>query len=112
MSSNNEEKNVLVSILAGIGLGAIIGAAAGLLFAPKPGTEMREDVLKAAEDFKTKAEGVIGDLGNSVDELVVKSKELVETTKSRVQSAIESGKQAIAEKKADVEPEIDQTLEA
>ncbi len=110
--SKNEESNVLVSILAGIGLGAIIGAAAGLLFAPKPGTEMREDVLKAAEELKNKAEGVIGELGTSVDELVSKSKDLVETTKTRVQAAIESGKQSIAESRIEVEEEIEQAEEA
>jgi gas vesicle protein len=49
----SEDKNALVYLLAGFGLGAIVGAAAGLLFAPKPGTELRHDLsgkLKEAKD--------------------------------------------------------------
>ena len=103
--SNDEEKGVLLSVLAGIGLGAIVGAAAGLLFAPKAGQETREDIKKAAEDLKSRAEGVVGDLRSSVDDLVEKSKDLVETTRSKVQQAIETGKQAMAEKKGELEGE-------
>jgi gas vesicle protein len=71
--SNNEEKGILLSVLAGIGLGAIVGAAAGLLFAPKTGEETREDIKRAAEDLKVKAESVIGELHNSVDTQLLRS---------------------------------------
>ncbi len=97
--SNDEEKNVLLNVLAGIGLGAIIGAAAGLLFAPKPGAETREDVKKAVEDLKTKAEDLAGEISASVDDLVHKSRELVEGAKAKVEQGIEAGKQVVAEKK-------------
>ena len=101
--NNDEEKSILLSVLAGIGLGAVIGAAAGLLFAPKPGTETREDVKKAADDLRSRAEGVVGELSTSVDELVQKSRDLAETTKAKVQQAIETGKQTMAEKKEEIE---------
>jgi len=56
MSDNgSEERNVMLYMLAGIGLGALIGAAAGLLFAPKPGSEIREDLGKQLSDLKKKA---------------------------------------------------------
>jgi gas vesicle protein len=101
--SNDEERGVLLSVLAGIGLGAIIGAAAGLLFAPKTGGETREDIKKAADDLKVKAEEVVGELSTSVDELVQKSRGLIDTTRSKVQEAIEQGKQAMAEKRQEIE---------
>ena len=110
--SNDEEKNVLLNVLAGIGLGAIIGAAAGLLFAPKLGTEMREDVKKAAEGLRSKAEEVVGDLSSTVDELVQKSKDLIECTTSKVHQAIESGKQAMAEKRKELEKESEEATGA
>lgn len=52
---DGEDRNVMIYMLAGIGLGALIGAAAGLLFAPKPGSEMREDVARQLADIKKKA---------------------------------------------------------
>jgi gas vesicle protein len=54
--SNNDDNNALIYMLAGVGLGAIIGAAAGLLFAPKAGTELREDLSDRFSDLKGKTE--------------------------------------------------------
>jgi gas vesicle protein len=56
--SNNErdEANVMLYMLAGVGLGAIIGAAAGLLFAPKAGTETREELASKFKELKGKTE--------------------------------------------------------
>ena len=53
-SENNEERSVAIYMLAGIGLGALIGAAVGLLFAPKAGTQMREDLGRQLSDLKKK----------------------------------------------------------
>ena len=106
--SNDEERSILLSVLAGIGLGAIIGAAAGLLFAPKPGAETREEIKKAAEDLRSRAEEVVGELSSSVDDLMTKSKGLLDSTKSKVQQAIETGKQAMAETKEKMEKEAEE----
>ncbi|HEY3780038.1 MAG TPA: YtxH domain-containing protein [Fimbriimonadaceae bacterium] len=54
--NDNDDKNVLIYMLAGVGLGALIGAAAGLLFAPKPGAEMREDLADKFKELKSKTE--------------------------------------------------------
>ena len=54
--SNNDDNNALIYMLAGVGLGAIIGAAAGLLFAPKPGEEIRGDLTDKFKDLKGKTE--------------------------------------------------------
>ena len=54
--SEHEEKNAVVYLLAGVGLGAIIGLAAGMLFAPKSGTETREDIARKFKELKGKTE--------------------------------------------------------
>jgi gas vesicle protein len=54
--SKNDDSSALIYMLAGVGLGAIIGAAAGLLFAPKPGTDFREDLTDKFKDLKGKTE--------------------------------------------------------
>ena len=56
MANNNDDSNVMLYMLAGVGLGAIIGAAAGLLFAPKAGTELREDLGEKFHELKGKTE--------------------------------------------------------
>ena len=48
----SEEKGVMVYFLAGVGVGALIGAAAGLLLAPKPGTETRDELSHKFDDLK------------------------------------------------------------
>lgn len=59
--SQSEDKNALVYLLAGFGLGALIGALAGLLFAPKAGSETREELGKKAKELKDKSEDWIKD---------------------------------------------------
>lgn len=54
--SDNDDKNALVYLLAGFGLGAIVGAAAGMLFAPKAGTETREQLATKVKELKDKTE--------------------------------------------------------
>jgi len=55
MSNNdNDNQNSLLYLLAGFGLGAIVGAAAGLLFAPKAGDEVRDDLTDKFRELKGK----------------------------------------------------------
>jgi gas vesicle protein len=107
MSGNDEEKSVVVNFLAGLGLGALIGAATALLLAPKSGEETRQDIASRADDIKKKANQVVQDLSESSEELVKKSKELIETTKVKVQSAIDAGKQAMTQKGEGEEGEVE-----
>lgn len=52
----HDDKNALVYLLAGFGLGALVGAAAGLLFAPKPGEEIRDELGTKIKEVKHKTE--------------------------------------------------------
>jgi gas vesicle protein len=54
--SNNSDHNALVYLLAGFGLGALLGALAGLLLAPKAGTETREELASRLKELKSKSE--------------------------------------------------------
>ena len=59
--SESEEKSVMLYLLAGIGIGALIGAAAGMLFAPKSGAEVRDDLADKFRELKSKTEGWIAE---------------------------------------------------
>lgn len=54
--STNDDKNALIYLLAGFGLGALLGALAGLLLAPKSGNETREELAGRLQELKHKSE--------------------------------------------------------
>ncbi len=59
--SGSEDRNSLVYLLAGFGLGALLGAIAGLLFAPKAGSETREELAEKLKEAKEKSEAWISE---------------------------------------------------
>lgn len=56
LRDHDDDSNALLYLLAGVGLGALIGAAAGMLFAPKAGTELREDITGKFRDLRGKTD--------------------------------------------------------
>ncbi len=85
MENQDNERSVLLSVLAGIGIGVIVGAIAGLLFAPRSGSETRETV------------------GHTLTDLTHKISDLSQQVAAKVKSAVETGKQAMAEKVAEAD---------
>ncbi len=59
--SESEEKNVMLYLLAGVGIGALIGAAAGIMFAPKAGAETRDELAEKFRELKSKTEAWIAE---------------------------------------------------
>ena len=84
MSNSEEDKSVLVSVLAGIGIGVLVGAVAGLLLAPKSGVETREDLGKSLGDLSDK----VTELGRNVSQKV---SDVVERTRSQVVQKLGEG---------------------
>ncbi|MEO0250334.1 MAG: YtxH domain-containing protein [candidate division WOR-3 bacterium] len=76
--NNREEHSSLLYLLAGIGLGTLIGATLGLLFAPKPGAELRQDIYQKYQ------------------ELAEKVKELSQQVKAKSEEAIRNVKERFA----------------
>ncbi len=62
LDNDDDGRGVLVSILAGIGVGVLVGAITGLLLAPKSGQETRDDLGKSMNDLSDK----ISELGRTV----------------------------------------------
>ncbi len=98
----------MLSVLAGIGLGAIVGAAVALVLAPKSGAEVRDDLRVTLDDLKCKAEKVAADLSAKGEELVAKGRDVVESTTSRVKDAVGAGCEAMAEARAEAEEEVEE----
>jgi gas vesicle protein len=80
LDQQDSERSVMLSVLAGIGVGVLVGAIAGLLLAPKPGRETREDISHT-----------LSDLGNKISDLS-------QQVATRVKTAVETGKQAVTDR--------------
>lgn len=84
MAGSEEDKSVLVSVLAGIGIGVLVGAIAGLLLAPKSGQETREDLTRSMGDLSDK----VTELGRTVSQKVSSA---VERTRAQVVQKLGEG---------------------
>ena len=62
--------------------GVIIGAAVGILFAPKSGKETREDLKKFGLDLKEKSKDFIEEGKNFVEENKTKVADVIEKKKT------------------------------
>ncbi|HWR13669.1 MAG TPA: YtxH domain-containing protein [Terriglobales bacterium] len=76
--------------LAGLG----IGAAIGMLYAPKAGRETREDLLRRAEEGRDYVKNRAREAREQANQFVEKGKHAIETQKDQFRSAVEAGRQA------------------
>ncbi len=113
MSDNSSD---LGSFLSGMIIGGLIGAAAALLLAPQAGEdtraqlkdksiELRERAMETAEDARTRAESAAAEARARADELAAQARdraeelrrrgqEVVEDQRSKINQAIDAGKDA------------------
>ena len=77
MARTEEDQSVVVSVLAGIGIGVLVGAVAGLLLAPKAGVETRDELGKALNDLSDK----VAEMGKTVSQKVTSA---VDKTRSQI----------------------------
>ncbi|WP_169306644.1 YtxH domain-containing protein [Cohnella pontilimi] len=78
-------------LLKGILIGGAVGAAAGLLFAPKPGRELRSDLKNRYSDVSVKTKGMVSDMAtktqNMVKQVGQQATDIMDRTKSAVNAA-------------------------
>jgi gas vesicle protein len=82
---------VLISFLAG----AAIGSGLALLFAPKSGREVREQIKDLTDDAVDRIKDYARDAQDKIKTTFDEGKELLKEKKSIISSAIEAGKEAI-----------------
>jgi len=81
-------------------LGAMIGAAAALLLAPRSGEETRKIIASKARESADVISSRTRDVAGKTAEYVDRGKELVQQQRDQISAAIEAGKQAYKEEKA------------
>jgi gas vesicle protein len=105
-------------LLKGLIIGGLIGAALGILYAPKSGKETREDIARKTEELLDKAkeeyekavtkskaayESAVKrfkELEVSAKEKVAESAEAVQENKNRLKKALDAGVEAYREEKS------------
>jgi gas vesicle protein len=85
-----EDDNKLSFFFLGLGL----GVAAGMLFAPKAGSETRELLMNKADEGKEFIKRRGGDLKDTANDLVDRGRNLMGRQKDNLNAAVEAGKQA------------------
>ena len=88
MSDNNESCRV-GGYLAAFAIGALVGTAAALLYAPRSGKETRDLLAKKGRDLKGKASDALED-----------ATDFVRGKKAELAAAVEAGKDAMREERA------------
>jgi len=72
------------AFFTGLFAGAVIGAGLGLWFAPKAGTEMREQLAGTARDVSTRVSKTVNDLADRGREVFDRAREVMNTTGDQI----------------------------
>jgi gas vesicle protein len=85
-----EEESGGGGFLIGLLCGTALGAAVGLMFAPKVGTEFRQKLYESTGDMRQKAYDAYGQATEQVNTYVAKGKQAVERGREAFDSARQS----------------------
>lgn len=70
-----DDHSGLVSLLAGIGVGVLVGGAVALLMAPQSGQQTRAQIKESADDALHKLRDSMDDLRTKVEDLTAHARE-------------------------------------
>lgn len=95
---NNNKDNGFGKFVCGLGLGAIVGIAAGLLLADRPGSELRRDIEANSSEFllglKDKLDELKDQASDTMREFKGFADEKLKVTAKNIQTQVDSlGKQ-------------------
>jgi len=86
--------------IKGLVVGGLIGAALAILYAPKRGEEIREDIAKSFYELRDKAKHQLDETCAKMDELARRGKELYNEGTEKLNKALDFCAREEAEKKA------------
>jgi gas vesicle protein len=94
------EGNDFDNFVGGFVLGALLGAAFGLILAPGPGRDLRRRLKEQSLQLRSQAT-------RRADEFQAKGQAIIATQKTRFQEAIEEGKRAAALRREELLAQLD-----
>ena len=97
---NEEEGSTWASVATGVVIGLAVGGILGLLLAPKPGAQLREDL-------KDKTEEALDRLQEATSELITRTHDLVDQTRENLAQSVEAGRVAFQEKRTELAGQLE-----
>ncbi len=97
--SNDDHGASLATVMVSFLAGAAIGSGLALLFAPKTGREVREQIKDLTDDAVDRIRDYTRDAQEKIKSTYECGKEVILEKKSIISSAIEAGKEAIEKEK-------------
>lgn len=94
--------------VGGFLLGALIGAGVALLFAPRAGTETREELRAGVTRLRERAEDTVRNLQDSVTDTVGSVRSEVNERISVAREAFDAGRQAARDTRRDMEKRVEE----
>ena len=111
VAQKEEGENYLLGILISLLSGLFVGFIAGILFAPKPGKEIREDIKDKSEEFVKKSKEGVTDTIDKTKEFVEKSRSKFEEVKGKGKNIIEKSKEKVEALKEIIMPKKEEKEE-
>ena len=85
----------------GLMIGGLIGAALGILYAPKSGKETREEICRSTGEALEKAKECYEEARKKIENLAGREKALYNEQKEKMKKALDAGVEAFKQEKAD-----------
>lgn len=102
------EKNCSGDFVAGFLVGALVGAAAALIFAPMSGEETRGMLRERGVELGQRADEMSAEARKRAEELQLQAKERAGALQERVKVAVDEGKAAAVRTKEDLLAQVGQ----
>ncbi len=108
-SNSNRSGGSIQSFLIGAGFGAAVGAVFALLYAPKKGKELREDISTKVGDLSSKFTSLLSKAKEAGEDLLHHQEEVVDETLhaayERAEQLIEEADRIINDAKSRINPQ-------
>ena len=93
-------------------LGALVGAGVALLLAPQSGEETQDEIRRRARKLRAQAEDRLRIAQQQLENRLDRARENVQGRVDSMRGAVESGRQAARDARADLERRLEQTKAA
>ena len=94
-SDSNDNSGSAGAFFTGVLAGAVIGAGIGLYFAPKAGTELREDLAGQARDLSQRVSKTVSDIADRGRDAFNQARDVVANAGDQVDKAASDASKAI-----------------
>ena len=99
MDNEQDAGGGIVSFLMGLGIGAVVAAAAATLYAPKSGADSRRDLSAAAQELRSRTDKVLEQVRGTAHDLSARLKQDMD-------AAVIAAKDAAAARRVELERKV------